>query len=158
MPMARWIRSLSRRIASWAPALLTLAALAGLGFWGSRNDWQLPAYLRSGDQATASPQTAAEPSVQLHAAPPSSGPGSGDSPAAGGRPRLEFPSAEAVRKAGIRVVPAQERDLARYVVANGAVDYDPSRYVRLTARTAGIVWRVYKEIGEPVRQGEVLAL
>src|SRR5260370_9815539 len=48
--------------------------------------------------------------------------------------------------------------MSRYVTANGAVDYDPGRYARLTARAGGSVWRVEKEIGDQVHKGDVLAL
>src|SRR5260370_13570157 len=38
------------------------------------------------------------------------------------------------------------------------VDYEPSRYAGLTGRAGGTVWRVYKEIGDPLKKGEVIAL
>src|SRR5262249_21557717 len=72
--------------------------------------------------------------------------------------RIEFPSAEAVRKAGIRVAPAQVQALAHYVTANGMLDYEPSRYAQLASRAPGTVFRVEKEIGDKVQKGEVLAL
>ncbi len=58
---------------------------------------------------------------------------------------------------GSRLMPGQT-PLARYITAQAAVDYDPPRYAHLTPRASGIVWRVYKEIGDPVRAGDVLAL
>jgi cobalt-zinc-cadmium efflux system membrane fusion protein len=76
---------------------------------------------------------------------------------AGPKP-IEFPSADAVRKAGIAWRPAEVRTLSQYVTGNGAVDYEPSVYARLTARASGVVWRVYKEIGDPLEKGDVLAL
>jgi cobalt-zinc-cadmium efflux system membrane fusion protein len=56
------------------------------------------------------------------------------------------------------VAPVQVRPMAQYVSSPGMLDYDPSHYARLSSRCAGTVWRVYKEFGDPVRQGEVLAL
>src|SRR5262249_18908488 len=72
--------------------------------------------------------------------------------------RIEFPSADAVDKVGIQVAAVQVRALTHSVTAPGMVDYDPGRYARLTARAFGTVWSVYKEIGDSIRQGEVLAL
>jgi cobalt-zinc-cadmium efflux system membrane fusion protein len=72
--------------------------------------------------------------------------------------RIEFPSSLGVEKAGIRVEAVQVRPIIRSITVNGTVDYDPARYARLTARTGGAVWRVEKEIGDFVRQGDVLAL
>jgi len=72
--------------------------------------------------------------------------------------RIEFPSAEAVAKAGIRVEPVQVRRMVRYITASGMVDYDPARYARLTSRASGSVWRVEKEIGDVVHKGDALAI
>jgi cobalt-zinc-cadmium efflux system membrane fusion protein len=38
------------------------------------------------------------------------------------------------------------------------IDYDPTTYAHLATRAPGTIWRVDKQIGEPVRRGEVLAL
>jgi cobalt-zinc-cadmium efflux system membrane fusion protein len=72
--------------------------------------------------------------------------------------RIELPSTGAVDKVGLRVALARTRPLTHTVTAPGMVDYDPGLYARLTARASGAVWRVYKEIGDPIRKGEVLAL
>lgn len=48
--------------------------------------------------------------------------------------------------------------LAQYVTAQGAVDFEPSRYARLTSRASGSVWRVEKEIGDSFHAGEILAI
>src|SRR4051812_13233567 len=77
---------------SWAPTVLTLAALAGLGLWGRLNDWRLP---------QAKPQQPqAEPTIKVVHASSTAGSGSGD--AAVGPSRIEFPSVQAVNKAGIQ--------------------------------------------------------
>jgi cobalt-zinc-cadmium efflux system membrane fusion protein len=123
---------------------LTLGLLGGLALWGSLNDWKLP---WSSKESAASDDPLSEVRVI------SDSTDSGEN----GR-RIEFPSAEAVTKAGIRVEPVQVRRMVRYITANGMVDYDPARYARLTARASGSVWRVEKEIGDTVHKGDVLAL
>jgi cobalt-zinc-cadmium efflux system membrane fusion protein len=125
------------------PSLITLAALGALALWGRQNAWQLSPS-RAADQETAKP-AAAEPAIEVREASP-------------GPVRIEFPSASAVAKVGIRVAPVRVRDLTRSVTAPGMVDYDPGRYVRLSARASGSIVRVDKEIGDPVRKGDLLAL
>jgi cobalt-zinc-cadmium efflux system membrane fusion protein len=72
--------------------------------------------------------------------------------------RIQFASAAAAEKAGVDVDVVQERPLSEFVTANGEVAYDQTRVARLSARVPGTVWRVDKKVGDPVRQGEVLAL
>src|SRR5579884_3503863 len=95
------------------PALLTLAALAGVAVVGAHYDWALPPALGPGGEAETTDRESPEPATRVEAA---SEPG-----AAAGPRRVVFRSAEAARKAGIRVVPAEVRDLAQYVTANGVV-------------------------------------
>jgi cobalt-zinc-cadmium efflux system membrane fusion protein len=72
--------------------------------------------------------------------------------------RVQFASPEAVRKAGVKLDAVRERSFAVHVEALGEVEYDQTRLARLSSRAAGSVWRVYKEVGDPVAKGEVLAL
>jgi cobalt-zinc-cadmium efflux system membrane fusion protein len=154
--MTAWIRAITVGAVRRLPTLLTLALLGVLAVWGASYDWKLPArgtLLRGpGDQEKPPP----EPSIKVVVDPAASASEEG-SPVVPGT-RIEFPSADAVRKADIRVDRAQVRRMAQYVTAPGMLDYDPSHYARLSSRAAGTVWRVYKEFGDPVRQGEVLAL
>ena len=133
---------------SRAPTVVTLAALAGLGVWGRLNDWRLP---------QAKPQQLrAEPTIKVvHASTPARS-GSDDAPV--DPSRIEFPSTQAVNKAGIQVTAVETRDLVQHVVAPGMTDYEPGSYAALTPRTGGTIWRVDKEIGDSVRKGEILAL
>jgi membrane fusion protein, heavy metal efflux system len=146
--MPHWIWGLATRAAAGVPTLLTLAALCTLALWGRSNNWQLSPS-RAADQV-AGKQASAEPAVKVGGASPGQ--------SAADPVRVEFPSAAAVGKVDIRVVPARLRDLKHIVTAPGMLDYDPERFARLTARASGSVWRVYKEIGDPIRKGELLAL
>lgn len=141
------IRDLFWSAADRLPAVLVLAGLAGVGVVGYLNDWKLPRLFGNGASAGAKdePESAA----------PSETSDSGDSTSAKRPIRL---SAEAARKAGVETAAAAERPMARYVHAHGSFDYDPTRYARLGPRAAGVVWQVYRQPGEAVRRGDVLAV
>jgi cobalt-zinc-cadmium efflux system membrane fusion protein len=143
--MLSFLHRFAIAVAARVPAVLTLAVLAGLWYWGARNDYALPSFASLSRTPDGGEKDPPEETTRVVSAAPEP-------------KRIELPSAEAVRKAGIDAVPAKVEALPRYVIANGMVDYEPSRYVRLTARAAGSVWRVDKEIGDPVRKGEILAL
>ena len=72
--------------------------------------------------------------------------------------RIQFASDQAVARAGVEVAAAWEAPVTESVPANGEITYDPTRVARLSSRVPGTVWRVLKEVGQPVREGEVLAL
>jgi len=140
-------RSVSQ-FGSRVPTVVTLAALVGLGLWGRYTDWRLP--------QAKSQQPPAEPTIKVVRASTTAGSSSGDASLA--RSRIEFPSTQAVNKAGIQITSVERRDLIQYVVAPGMADYEPGCYAALTPRTGGTIWRVDKEIGDSVRKGEILAL
>jgi cobalt-zinc-cadmium efflux system membrane fusion protein len=72
--------------------------------------------------------------------------------------RIQFVSVEAADRAGVEVEPVWTGPVVEAVTANGEVTYDPTRTARLSARVPGTVFRMYKEVGDPVRAGEVVAL
>ncbi len=72
--------------------------------------------------------------------------------------RIQLTSAAAVEKAGIDIDLVDRAAIVETVTANGEVRYDPTLVARLSSRASGIVWRVDKNVGDSVRQGEVLAL
>lgn len=72
--------------------------------------------------------------------------------------RVQFASPAAVGKAGLTLAAVEERPMAATVTGNGEITYDQTRLARVSSRVPGIVWRVEKEIGQAVRQGEFLAL
>jgi cobalt-zinc-cadmium efflux system membrane fusion protein len=72
--------------------------------------------------------------------------------------RLVFADRDFPRKAGIALAAAEERPMTEYVLANGMIDYDPTTYAHIATRAPGTIWWVGKQIGEPARKGEVLAL
>jgi membrane fusion protein, heavy metal efflux system len=72
--------------------------------------------------------------------------------------RIQFSSADAVEKAGIKVEPVWRTSIVESVSANGQLGYDQTRSAHLSSRRAGTVWRVEKQLGDRVVKGEVLAL
>jgi cobalt-zinc-cadmium efflux system membrane fusion protein len=74
------------------------------------------------------------------------------------RRRIQFASEEAVSRAGIKVTDVYRGPVVEAVAANGEVAYDQNRVANLAVPVPGKVWGVYKEVGRPVRRGEILAL
>jgi cobalt-zinc-cadmium efflux system membrane fusion protein len=72
--------------------------------------------------------------------------------------RVQFASAEAADKAGVAVEPVWTTPAVEFVAAPGQVGYDQTHVAHLSARSPGVVWRVFKRLGQPVRAGELLAL
>ena len=72
--------------------------------------------------------------------------------------RIQFSTAEAAEKAGVEVEPVWTGPVVEAVSANGEITYDPTRTARLSARVPGTVFRVFKQVGDPVKAGELVAL
>jgi cobalt-zinc-cadmium efflux system membrane fusion protein len=72
--------------------------------------------------------------------------------------RLQFASAAAADKAGVDVDVVGEAPMTEFVAANGELGYEQTRVARLSSRVPGTVWRVDRQVGDPVKEGEMLAL
>lgn len=72
--------------------------------------------------------------------------------------RIQFATAEAADKAGVEVEPVWTAPVAEAVSGAGEVGYDPTRTARLSAKAPGTLFRAYKQVGDRVRAGEVVAL
>jgi len=72
--------------------------------------------------------------------------------------RIQFASREAADKAGIDIALVARGRIVETVATNGEIRYDPTRVTRLSSRAPGTVWRVMKNVGDPVREGDLLAL
>lgn len=72
--------------------------------------------------------------------------------------RVQFASAEAVKKAGVRLAPVIERPTATFVSANAETTLDPSRVARVASRVPGTVLLVERELGQAVKKGDLLAI
>lgn len=72
--------------------------------------------------------------------------------------RVQFASAESVKKAGVQLGSVVERPMQQTIIANAETQYDRTRYAQVASRVPGAVWRVDVEIGQDVHKGDVLAL
>ena len=72
--------------------------------------------------------------------------------------KVQFASAAALEKVGVQLGQAVERAMSDSIVVNGEVDYDRTRFAKLSSRVPGTAWRVEADLGASVRAGEVLAL
>jgi cobalt-zinc-cadmium efflux system membrane fusion protein len=74
------------------------------------------------------------------------------------RRRLQFISVDAMERAGVDIDVAQVRAMIETIDTPAETMYNPSRMARATARVSGTIWRVERDLGEPVRRGDVLAV
>jgi len=72
--------------------------------------------------------------------------------------RIQFATKEDADKAGVDIGLVDRRKIVEAIPASGEITYDQTRVARLSTRAAGTVWRVYRNIGDEVRKGDVLAL
>ena len=72
--------------------------------------------------------------------------------------RIQFSSMEAADKAGIDIGLVDRGDITESIVATGEIVYDPTRVAHLSSRAPGTVWSVNRNVGDAVKQGDVLAL
>ncbi|MEW4456005.1 efflux RND transporter periplasmic adaptor subunit [Bremerella sp. JC817] len=72
--------------------------------------------------------------------------------------RIQFASVDAVAQAGVDVELVERRRIEQTVSGSAEILYDPTRTASFASRTAGSVWRVEKNVGDPVEAGDVLAL
>ncbi len=72
--------------------------------------------------------------------------------------RVQFASREAAEKAGIDIGLVERGRIVETIATSGEIRYDPTLVTRLSSRATGTVWRVLKNVGDPVREGELLAL
>jgi membrane fusion protein, heavy metal efflux system len=134
------LRSLFVSVLSHAPAVLVLALLGVIGLVGYFNDWKLPRLF-----GAVAPDAVEQPLPEESA---DSGPSL--------KP-IQL-SAEAIEKSGIETAPVEERPMVQLVHAHGTFDYDQTRYARLSPRAAGVVWQVYRQTGDTVHRGDLLAV
>ena len=72
--------------------------------------------------------------------------------------RIQFESVEAVQQAGVDVELVERQPIVESILGNGEIVYDPTRQASLASRVPGSVWRVLKNIGDPVAEGDVLTI
>ncbi len=153
--MTNWLRPLLARILARLSMVLTLAGLAGLAYLGHRYDWKMPSFSSSRPEGGKTDDDN-----------PSEDPGIPVEKDSAGKEKSEPPELKTihlsdpgtVRRAGLEQRQVQLRTMTQQVRAFGVLDYDQTRYVLLPTRVQGIAWRVLKELGDQVAEGDVLAL
>ena len=72
--------------------------------------------------------------------------------------RVQFLSPETARNAGLEYAKVERREVTQTISCNAEIAYDRNRYAQLASRAAGTVSDVKKDLGEPVKAGEILAV
>lgn len=156
------------RSITWIANLFVLAILLGIGWWGHKTHWRIPKFAEltrasalhnsSGDSKTETSSKSLDETQDQRVSPSQDVNLSAHEKGSTAFPLIRFSSAEAVKKAGISTAPVEERHMDEFVTAYGTVSYDETRLAQLSCRTSGIVWRVEKKIGDPVKKGDILAI
>jgi membrane fusion protein, heavy metal efflux system len=81
-----------------------------------------------------------------------------DQPPDVGEWSVVFPSESSLNRSGIKTSPLQQRAIVQRVKTVGVVSYDERKTASLSARVSGTVWRVVKQVGDPVSRGDVLVI
>jgi cobalt-zinc-cadmium efflux system membrane fusion protein len=74
------------------------------------------------------------------------------------RLRVQFASAEAVEKAGVKMARVTQQPLRATATFPGEIEYDETRVVSCPTRVEGVVVALFHQMGEAVKAGEALAL
>jgi cobalt-zinc-cadmium efflux system membrane fusion protein len=122
------------------PALLVMGGLGALGVWGYHHEWKL------------------RPMFFLHASEQSDDKAGKSAEEEGGQGAVTLASDDTARKAGIEVGVAKAQTMVQEVSAHAVLGFDQTRYAHLSTRAPGTAWRVLRQAGDRVKQGEVLAL
>lgn len=72
--------------------------------------------------------------------------------------RIQFGSVEALQQAGVDVELVERQPIVESIIGNGEIVYDPTRQASLASRVPGSVWKVFKNIGDQVEEGDLLAV
>ena len=146
--------SLFSRVRKQLFSLSVLGVMVAIGVWGHKSHWQFSSHAKAhvpehGAQGANEPPTVV---VKTDGASASADPSS--PPAA----EIKFPTPESVGKFGIRCGTPQHQPMVSKITAAGVVTYEPTRLAQLSARVAGTVWRVEKQVGQSIAAGDVLAI
>ncbi|MFO0900973.1 MAG: efflux RND transporter periplasmic adaptor subunit [Pirellulales bacterium] len=140
------------RLKTHLSGVLTMGVLLAIGFWGHHTHWRMiggPDHAQAESTADEVAATEASPEAAVGA----------KTEAAPRLPnRIEFKSREALEKAGVGTTVVAKRPMVEEIQATGEVDYDATRRAQLSSRVAGTVWRIEKQVGEPIRKGDVLVI
>lgn len=72
--------------------------------------------------------------------------------------KIQFRSPEIAQNAGFVFQKIARRPITEFLDCNGRISYNYGRYARLSSRVSGIVVAVKKDLGDEVKEGDVLAV
>jgi cobalt-zinc-cadmium efflux system membrane fusion protein len=72
--------------------------------------------------------------------------------------RVQFATIDSVTKSGIEVDLVNESPITEMITTNGELVFDPNRVAVLSSKVSGTVALVLKNIGDKVKNGDILAL
>ncbi len=72
--------------------------------------------------------------------------------------RIQFLSAEVARDAGLEYSTVAERQVPETLTCTAEVEYDQNRYAHVSARAAGVLSSVRRDLGQRVGEGDRLAI
>lgn len=71
---------------------------------------------------------------------------------------VTFPSASSLNRSGIKTMQLEQRPMSQRVKTTGVITYDERKTASLSPRASGAIWRVAKQVGDPVHKGDVLVV
>jgi cobalt-zinc-cadmium efflux system membrane fusion protein len=152
--MTARLRNLPLMLLGQLPTVLTLALLGVIAWWGYIWDWKVPTLPELMDPTAMRSRTEGGNEDKEE--------GKKSEQEDPGSDKLLHPiklrSEDAMKEAGIDAKPVQERLIGEYVMAHGHVDFNQNYYAHLSTRASGTAWRVFKQAGDEVKKGDVLAL
>ncbi len=135
--------------------LLVLGSLAGLALWGHETDWTFTVHTT--DAAETSNHAAHKPRP-VAAATSSAGAAAATVTTDATQLSLPVQTEQQLRQTGIHVGRPEQRAMQEEISAHALVTYMQTRTAQLSARVPGAVWSVHCEVGDAVKEDEVLAI
>lgn len=71
---------------------------------------------------------------------------------------ITFPSTSSLNRSGVKTMQLEQRPMSERVKTTGVIAYDERKTASLSPRASGAVWRVGKQVGDPVHKGDVLVI
>ncbi|HZV04502.1 MAG TPA: efflux RND transporter periplasmic adaptor subunit [Gemmataceae bacterium] len=146
------LRSLSSMLLGLVPTVLTLALLGAIAWWGYIWDWKIPTLPEllnpSAERSRAEKENEGNDEKKTEER----------QSADNSLPTIHLSSEEKLKAAGVTTKPVEERLIDEFVTAHGHVDFDQNRYAHLSTRASGTASSVFKQMGDEVKKGDVLAL
>jgi len=149
-----WLWAVAKSILVTATPLICLVSLA---VWGHLNHWSF----HHDDDAKAHEAAPIEHVSNRPELPPE---GANAEPAVAingkdtGGPKVTFRSPKDVHASGVKTTIVVQQPLKQEISANGIITYNQTLVAQLSARVAGTVWRIEKQLGQSFRKGDVLAI